>query len=177
MSKGSPKASVLVTYQSQTGNTKKVAEVIYQTIPEPKKIMPIKDVKSLEGYDLAFLGFPVQGNGPNPKAKAFLEKNTKGKQIALFITHAAPESSPETPTCIQKFKDAASDAEIVDIFDCQGQLSGSLKTMMRLSPVPHLREWARTDNSKGQPDEERLERARIFANRVIANKNGTTKES
>jgi flavodoxin len=35
---------VLIAYMSQTGNTKKVAEAIYDAIPQPKDIKRVKDV-------------------------------------------------------------------------------------------------------------------------------------
>jgi flavodoxin len=158
---------VLVAYQSQTGNTKKVAQSIYKALPEPKEIKPFQEVESLEDYDLAFLGFPVHGSGPNPKARSYLETHTAGKQVALFITHAAPEDAPEIPEIIQRFRDATTEAEVVDVFHCQGQLSGIVKTVMRFAPDPQIREWARTDNSKGQPDASRLEKASVFAKGVM----------
>jgi flavodoxin len=158
---------VLVTYQSRTGNTKKVAEAIFKAIPEPKEIKPIKEATSLEGYNLIFLGFPVHGSGPNEKARSYLEGKTKGKRIALFITHAAPEDAPEIPSSIQKFRDAAGKADIIDAFNCQGQLSRMVKTLMRLSPSRQIREWAINDSSKGQPDAKRLEKATLFAEKVM----------
>lgn len=171
MGKELKETRVLVTYQSQTGNTKKVAEAIYEAIPEPKDIKPIQEAQSLEEYDLTFLGFPVHGSGPNPKAKSYLENNTKDKQIALFITHAAPEDAPEMPESVQKFCDAAGEANILDVFHCQGQLSSIVKTVMRFAPDPQIREWARTDNSKGQPDASRLEKAARFAKGVMEKQN------
>lgn len=158
---------VLVAYMSQTGNTKKVAEAIYEVLPEPKEIRKLQEVTSLDSYYLSFLGFPIQGSGPNKKTIEFLEKHTRGKTIALFITHAAPENAPEMPENIQKFKDSASEAKIVGVFDCQGQLSGTVKTIMRFAPSRQLREWAQKDNSKGQPDAMRLDRAKTFANEII----------
>jgi len=162
---------ILVTYQSQTGNTKKVAQAIYEAIPEPKEIKPIQEAQSLKEYDLIFMGFPVHGSGPNPKARTYLENNTKGKQIALFITHAAPEDAPEMPESIQKFCDAATEANIIDVFHCQGQLSSIVKTVMRFAPDPQIREWAKTDNSKGQPDASKREKAAFFAKNVLEKQN------
>ena len=49
---------ILVAYMSVTGNTRKVAEAIYDVITEEKEIGELKDLESLEGYDLIFLGFP-----------------------------------------------------------------------------------------------------------------------
>ena len=171
MGKEHKETLILVTYQSQTGNTKKVAQAIYEAIPEPKEIKPIQEAQSLEEYDLIFLGFPIHGSGPNPKAKSYLEINTKDKQIALFITHAAPEDAPEMPASVQKFCDAAGEADIIDVFHCQGRLSSIVKTVMRFAPDPKIREWARTDNSKGQPDASRLEKAARFAKGVLEKQN------
>ena len=53
------------TYMSQTGNTKKIAEAIYDAIPQPKEIKRVEEVTSLEGYDLSFLGFPTLRFGPD----------------------------------------------------------------------------------------------------------------
>ena len=171
MSKQVKETRILVTYQSQTGNTRKVAEAIFEALPEPKEIKPLQEAQSLDKYGVSFLGFPVHGSGPNPKAKSYLENHTKNKQIALFVTHAAPEDAPEIPESIQKFCDAASEANILDVFHCQGQLSSIVKTVMRFAPDPQVREWARMDNSKGQPDASRLEKAASFAKQVMQKQN------
>jgi flavodoxin len=156
---------VLVAYMSRTGNTKKIAEAIYGAIPQPKEIKRVEDVTSLEGYDLAFLGFPIHGSGPDKHAKTFLETRVKDRSIALFITHAAPEGAPPLQGWIQKFRDAAVGANIIGIFDCQGQASRLIKTVMRINLDPHVRASARS--SQGQPDATRLERARTFANETM----------
>jgi len=159
--------NVLVAYMSRTGNTKKVAEAIYGAIPQPKEIRRVEEVTSLEGYDLTFLGFPMRLTGPDKQAKAFLETHVKDRAIALFITHMAPESHPRLQERFQKFRDAAVGANIVGIFDCQGQASRRIKIIMRFSPNPRLRAAAREDSSQGQPDATRLERARTFANEIM----------
>ena len=46
---------VLVAYKSVTGNTKKVAEAIFNEIEGEKEIKNLKEIKGIEGYDLAFL--------------------------------------------------------------------------------------------------------------------------
>jgi flavodoxin len=158
---------VLVAYMSQTGNTKKVAEAIYGVIPEPKEIKRVEDVTSLEGYDLSFLGFPMHAFGPDEPVKAFLEKHVKGRAIALFVTHMSPEHNPALQGWVQKFKDAAAGANIVDVFNCQGQVCQEVKTRMLNHPNPQVRGWAQADSSQGQPDATRLERARTFAKETI----------
>ena len=156
---------VLVAYMSQTGNTKKVAEAIYGVIPEPKEIKRVEDVTSLEGYDLTFLGFPMRRYGPDEKVKTFLETHVRDRTIALFITHMAPEGVPELAEWLGKFRDAAAGANIAGVFDCQGEIHGLMKTMVRFHPDPHVREAIKT--SQGKPDEMRLERARTFANETV----------
>ncbi len=160
---------VLVSYMSSTGNTKKIAEAIYGEITADKEIKPVSEVESLEPYDLTFLGFPTHGYGPDKKTKAILEKLCKDKKkVALFVTHAAPESEPEVAEYVAKFKQAASGAEIVGAYNCQGQLASGVKFIMKISPNKKLRSDAKRDNSKGQPDGKRIEKAKAFARETIA---------
>jgi len=159
---------VLVAYLSKTGNTKKVAEAIYGEITDEKEIKPIADVESLDGYDAAFLGFPIQQMGPDNKSAELLARRcTGGRKVVLFITHASPEDNPELQPMLDKFRDAARGANVIDMFDCQGELGGCVKFFMRVMPDPKLRMWAKMDNSKGQPDAARLQRARVFARDVM----------
>ena len=156
---------VLVAYMSQTGNTKKVADAIYDALPQLKEIKPIKDVTTLEGYDLTFLGFPTHAYGPDKPVKNVLDKLVKGRTIALFITHMAPDDAPPVKEYIQKFRDAAVGANIVGFFDCQGQASLLAKIIVSVHPDPKVRASAKA--SKGQPDAARLERARTFADEMM----------
>jgi flavodoxin len=160
---------VLVAYMSQTGNTKKVAEAIYDAIPQPKEIKRVEEVTSLEGYDLTFLGFPMHDFGPDEQAKVFLETHVKNKAIALFITHMSREGRPLTQGWVQKFSDAAVGANIVGVFDCQGQACQEILTTMLNSSNPMLHLAAQMDSSQGQPDATRLERAKAFANETLNN--------
>jgi len=70
---------VLVAYMSQTGNNKEIAEAIFGAIPYPKEIKRVEDVASLEGHDLAFLGFPMHAFGPYEPVKTFLETHVKSR--------------------------------------------------------------------------------------------------
>ncbi len=59
---------------SLSGNTKKVAEAIFQEIQDEKEIKELGEVENFEGYDIAFVGFPVHRFGPPDKVKNLLEK-------------------------------------------------------------------------------------------------------
>ncbi len=159
---------VLVAYMSKTGNTRKVAEAMFEVITDDKEIRPIDEVENIEGYDVTFLGFPIHMDGPDKKAARILEKHcVDGRNVVLFITHAAPEDSPDLPPALDKFRQAARHANIVDMFDCQGQLDKTTKRIMSVLPDARLRQCAKMDNSQGQPDRTRLDRARAFSRSVM----------
>jgi len=159
----------LVAYMSKTGNTKKVAEAIFEALDCEKEIMPVEQVADISGYDLSFLGFPVQRFGPDPKTVRLLQQHCQpGRDVALFITHAAPEDEAQLPEWLAGFRTAAARANIVGIFDCQGQLSKGTKRIMSILPMRGLRQMAKRDNSQGQPDATRLARARAFARETVA---------
>ncbi len=158
----------LVTYMSQTGNTKKVAEAIHGEIAEDKDIKELNDVGNLDDYDFAFIGFPIHAFGAAEPAKKFLEAHSAGKKIALFITHAAPEDSEEVKGWLKACEAAASKADIVDMFDCQGELAPAITEMLLKNDDPKIRAFGELGPStKGQPDETRLERARVFARETV----------
>ncbi|UCG93074.1 MAG: flavodoxin domain-containing protein, partial [candidate division WOR-3 bacterium] len=113
---------VIVVYMSQTGNTKKIAEAIFQEIQVKKDIKELKDVDSLAGYDFAFIGFPMHYGGPAKQAKAFLEKHVQGRKIALFVTHATREDSKALQKWLAKCKEAATEADLRGFFNCQGKI-------------------------------------------------------
>ena len=160
---------VLVTYMSQTGNTKKVAEAIFGEIRAEKVMKELGEIEGLEGYDLCFIGFPIQGYGPAHPAKVFLEKHATGKDIVLFITHASPEDAGSLPQWLDACRTAAAGASIVGLFNCQGELAENVAEFMKKSGDPQLAAWAEErPDTLGQPDAARLERARVFAREIMA---------
>lgn len=145
-----------------------MAQAIYDEIPGEKDFMPICDVPDSSIYDLIFLGFPVHQFGPDKKAKMRMKQHcVPGRKVALFVTHAAPESEPELQEWLSKFRECASGAEILGFFNCQGQMSMPVKMVLRLSRDKKLRDWAKIDSSKGQPDESRIAKARVFAKEML----------
>lgn len=159
---------VLVAYLSRTGRTKKVAEAIYDEIRTEKEIRRIEEVHDIGGYDLSFLGFPTHAFGPDKKEKEILGKLCKeGRNVALFVTHSAPEGVPELRDWMDRFKQAINGANLVGFFDCQGQLAKGVEMIMRLSTKKKIRFFATHHNSQGQPDESRLLRARAFAKETM----------
>jgi flavodoxin len=165
---------VLVAYMSQTGNTKKVAEAIFQEIQADKKIVELKDLEGLDGYDLYFVGFPIQAYGPAHPAKVFLEQNASGKDLVLFTTHASPEEDELLPQWLDACRSAAASANIVGLFNCRGELSEKVAEFMKNSGDENLAAWAdERSETLGQPDAARLERARSFTREIMKKYSGS----
>jgi flavodoxin len=159
----------IVTYMSQTGNTKRIAESIFEGLEEEKDLREMGEVSSLDGYDLAFVGFPIMGNGVPEPAEKFLKSSASGKKVALFMTHAVPEGFESLEGWIGKCKDAASASEIVGVFDCQGELAQPMIEALLQSDDPQMRAFAEIGPmTKGQPDESRIGKARDFAKEIQA---------
>ncbi|WP_094228622.1 flavodoxin family protein [Methanolobus psychrotolerans] len=159
----------LVTYTSQTGNTKKIAEAIYGEIKGEKELKDISEVKNLEGYDLAFIGFPVLQFDVPPKVKSFLSENTAGKNIAIFMTHAVPEGFEAIHSWTGSCAQAAAGAKILGSFDCQGELAQPVIDMLLKADDPQMKAFGEMGPAtKGQPDEFRVQKAKEFAKEIQA---------
>ncbi|MBN2379939.1 flavodoxin [candidate division WOR-3 bacterium] len=158
---------VLVAYLSRTGNTRKVAEAIAGEIEVDKDVKKFNEIESLDAYNLAFIGFPIERFGPAKEAVQFLAMKAIGKKVALFITHAAPEELPHLATWMEKCRQAAMEAELLGVFNCRGDLARQVRESMLKSEDPQLRAWGEASKPMGSPDEARLERARAFAKEVL----------
>ncbi len=160
---------VLVAYTSRTGNTKKVAEAIYDEIGEEEKALrEFDDVQNLDTYELVFVGFPIENFGPCKKAQEFLRSLCADKSIVLFITHAAPEYNKFVPGWLAECVAAASASNVEAVFHCQGELAESVKQAMLKSSDPIIRFWAdKASTTKGQPNAARIERARAFVREIM----------
>jgi flavodoxin len=159
----------LVTYLTQTGNTKKIAEAIFSELEGEKDIKPINDVADLEGYDLAFIGFPVMQFDIPPKVKSFITDKTAGKNIAVFMTHAVPEGFEAIHSWTGSCKEAAASANFLGSFDCQGELAQPVIDMLLQAEDPQMKAFGEMGPStKGQPDESRVQKAKEFAKEIQA---------
>ncbi|MFX0196332.1 MAG: flavodoxin family protein [Candidatus Hodarchaeota archaeon] len=161
---------VLVTYRSRTGNTKKIAEVIYNEIKTEKEIRYFKKAENLDDYDFSFVGFPMENLGPAKSDIEWLQKHVNGKKIGLFCTHASPEGMLPLQSWLDNIKNAAvnANAEIIGFFHCQGEMSQQIADVMAKSEREEFRQWAQMrDMTLGQPDETRIEAARIFARETM----------
>ena len=89
---------ILVAYLSETGNTEKVAQEIFDSIPgEGKELLPLDVVPGTGDYDLIFCGFPVQVHSVPPKVETFIRTIPKGKKVAFLTTHGSLRGGERGP--------------------------------------------------------------------------------
>jgi flavodoxin len=162
----------LVAYFSQTGNTKKIAEAIFDELPGEKEIKDLGDLEDLEGYDVVFYGFPIQAMAPAKDAGDFLSGNAGGKRIALFITHGAPEGADRVGPWLQNCREvvSAGGGELLGIYNCQGEVAQPIIDFLLGHESPEMQQYGReaqAPESKGQPDQGRIDLAREFARDVM----------
>jgi len=153
---------ILVAYYSRTGNTKKVAQAIYEALPNIKTIKPIDEVQAADEYNLVFVGFPVHSHSVPFKAEKFLKSLPKGKKIALFSTHGSLTGSHLSREAIEHAVVVASQAKVVATFSCRGKVSPEAAEVLSRSPEHEA--WAdMAASARTHPSEQDLEEARAFA--------------
>jgi flavodoxin len=156
----------LVVYYSLTGNTKKVAEAIYEVLPEPKSLKPLAEVQNVDDYDLIFIGFPVHSHSLPYKVETFLKNLPSGKKIALFMTHG---SIPGTRLSLEAMEQAlvlTGQNKVLGTFSCRGKVSPQALEILGKSPEHEL--WTEMAvTAASHPDQHDLEDAKTFARLVM----------
>ena len=165
---------VLVLYNSETGNTKKVAEAIYEEFKGEAKLMEtksIKDISEIDGYEYIFIGFFVDKGYPDEPTMELLPK-LKEKKLGLFSTLGA------YPYSMQAFRVFARAEQVIDksnriegCYICQGRVSDeSLKRIASLPPDDPKRSkksTLRREIGMSHPDSEDLENARRLFRNIV----------
>ncbi len=132
--------NILITYSSKTGNTKKLAEGIYEGLSiENKTILPMNEVQSLEEYDIVLGGYWVDKSGPNEEAKKFLS-TIKGKKVGLFATLAYwPDTEHAWQSLVNGENLVKEDNTVIAKYICQGKLDERVIAMFEKLPEdnPH----------------------------------------
>jgi len=146
----------IIVYSSQTGNTKKLADTIYQTLPDEKTICKIEDAPDPSGFDLVCLGFWLMAGKPDPKSQEYLKKISNQK-LFLFATHGASSQSQHVQQAMDTARKMAGDAEIIGSFNCPGEVNP--KVLEKASAKPEQPVWLKdAPEAKGHPDDHDLER-------------------
>jgi len=80
-----------VIFFSRTGNTKRLAQAIADTVKAPIYDLASVSPSTVQVCDLIILGTPVEGASPAKETVAFVESiaNVQGKKAILFCTYKA----------------------------------------------------------------------------------------
>ena len=157
---------ILVTYLRLTGNTRKIAEAIHDTLFEPKTIRSIAEGQDIKEYDLIFIGFPVHSHSVPIKIANFLKSLPPGKKIALFSTHGSHTGSRLSREAIEHAVVVASQAKVLSTFSCRGRVSP--QALEVLSRSPEHEAWTDMAASAGtHPNEHDIADAKAFARWVV----------
>ena len=161
--------NVLVTYWSQTGNTRKIAEAIFRSLVCDKTLKPFKEVETLDEFDLIFIGYPIMQFGPPPVARKFITL-AEDKNVALFITHATVSNSSDASQQamlakeLDKCKAICSQTKLLGMYHCQGELSEKISDELNNSGIPMLMSFAAMRPATlGHPNPEEIKLAAEFA--------------
>ncbi|MGB8951452.1 MAG: flavodoxin family protein [Candidatus Aminicenantales bacterium] len=159
-------AKILVTYFSKTGNTKMVAEAIYEALAGPKAILPLENVQEIDSYNLIFIGFPVHSHSVPYKVERFLKNIPAPKKIALFSTHGSLSGHRLSREALEHAVVLASRVKVLGTFSCRGKISIEAQSILNKSPEHH--EWTEMAASAGtHPTATDLEEAKVFARQVL----------
>lgn len=129
----------LITYSSKTNNTKKVAEAIFEKMPEAtcKRVEEL-DEKEAELYELIVIGGWIDKGSMNASVNALIEK-LHHKKIAFFFTLGAYPTGQHAYDCINNIKGKLekNNNQVITHFHCQGSIDPALIDWMKQLPKGH----------------------------------------
>ena len=178
---------ILITYFSETGNTKKVAEAIagaVETAAQEVVVSSLQDANpaSLQGFDLVFVGSTCHSSDIAAPVKQWLDRipSEATSNLAGFVTHSAtmPEGAAWEKQmyerwagrCLGSFEHACANKgfRFLGFFHCQGAPSPEIEVFIRTNIVPDDAQWNTYINEVRQhPTSADLEAAKEFAEKVL----------
>lgn len=163
----------IIIYSSKTGNTKRMAEKIYEALKD-KYQMEIKDIKDppdLEGYDFVLLGGWVDRGTLEGKAHKYISQ-IQNKNLGIFATLGAMPDSEHGKKVIGNLKDLLKDRESLGQYICPGQVDPKmiekLKGIKGVVVPKKIKEKMITTSLKSRKatEEELLKAANYFAENI-----------
>ena len=111
----------LIIYSSKTGNTKRMAEKIYEVLKDEHQmtIKDIRDAPEVEAFDFILLGAWIDRGTLEPKTLKFL-KTIKNKKLGLFATLGAMPDSEHGRKVIKNLENLLIDRDSLGQYICPG---------------------------------------------------------
>lgn len=157
----------LVTYMSMTGNTKRIADRVFETLSGDKELSEVDKVENVSEYELIIIAFPIMNFGIPKNIDKFINNIIPGKKIALCITHAMNENNPILEGLLKTCTDAAKRLDLIDLFNCRGELSLQVASFLKKHEDPKMRSFGDSQpQTVGYPNEADLQNASDFAKKI-----------
>ena len=145
----------LVVYSSQTGNTRKLAEAVFEILTGDKALYPVDEAPDPSGYGFIAVGFWLMGGKPDPKSSEYLGKIGK-KPLFLFATHGAGAGSDHAIHGMELAKSLAPESDIRGTYSCQGEVNPNILEKASKKPEPPV--WlADAPDADGHPNDTDIE--------------------
>ncbi len=156
----------LIVFSSKTGNTKKLAEIIYETLPGERTMQPVAEADKPEGFDLVCVAFNFMAGKPDPATQKYLAEIGKQK-IILVATHGAAKNSAHAQNGMQAARKMVPEAKILATFSCPGEVNPEFmkKAAAKPEPPPWLGD---APAAKGHPDEADLAELKALIIKTVA---------
>ncbi len=146
----------LVLYSSRSGNTKKLAQTVYETLGGEKKLASITDIVSLDSYDFIAIGFSIMGGRIEPRAKKFLQTFNNNADLFLFLTHGSLRQSQLVTDVKTQAVQLVKNANVIGTFTCQGEVAPGVLHKLQKGTTPPA--WLdEAEYAKGHPTSQDME--------------------
>lgn len=164
---------VLLAYSSKTNNTKKVADAIFEKMPDAmfKRVEEITK-KEEDMYDLIIIGGWIDKGNMNASVDAFIER-LHHKNVAFFFTLGAYPTGQHAYDCIINIKEKLehNNNKVITHFHCQGAIDPALIDWMKKLPkghghAPNRDRENRWTDAANHPNEEDLRAAHNFVSTI-----------
>lgn len=163
----------IIIYSSKTGNTKKVAEAIYEVIPSAE-ILSADEVSHLEYETIIIGGWIDKGTFDNKALKIL--KEIKNKNVAYFFTLGASIESDHAEYCKKNIEEViiSNGNNLIGNFVSQGKIDPNLITGLLNLPEDHKmypskERMDRWEAAKEHPNNQDLERAKDIFYKIFKN--------
>ena len=122
----------IIIYSSKTGNTKRMAEKIYEALKDEYEmtIKNIRDSPDMESYEFVLLGGWVDRGTLEPQARKYLDK-IKNKKLGLFATLGAMPDSEHGKKVIKNLEELLKDKDSLGQYICPGLVDPKMIEKLR----------------------------------------------
>ena len=122
----------IIIYSSKTGNTKRMAEKIYEALKDEYEmtIKNIRDSPDMESYEFVLLGGWVDRGTLESQARKYLDK-IKNKKLGLFATLGAMPNSEHGKKVIKNLEELLKDKDSLGQYICPGLVDPKMIEKLR----------------------------------------------